>query len=100
MREICQSGSEGGAKRTFVPTPIREKWTRPGGTVDLLASPRDIFRRTLRRALLETPDTALEKFESEERRMAHLQVLDQPSLRDWTRLFSFIQALRARLPSF
>jgi hypothetical protein len=22
MQEICQSGSEGGAKRTFVPTPI------------------------------------------------------------------------------
>jgi hypothetical protein len=22
MREICQSGSEGGAKLTFVPTPI------------------------------------------------------------------------------
>jgi hypothetical protein len=26
--------------------------------------------------------------------------LDQPSLRDWTLLFSFFQALRARLPSF
>src|SRR6266849_10090487 len=23
MQEICQSGSEGGAKRTFVPTPIK-----------------------------------------------------------------------------
>ena len=33
------------------------------GTVDLLTSPRDIFRRTLPRALLETPDTPLEKFE-------------------------------------
>ena len=66
MQEICQSGSEGGAKRTFVPTPIREKWTRPEGTVDLLTSPRDIFRRTLRRALLETPDTPLEKFESDD----------------------------------
>ena len=33
--------------------------------------------------------------------MSHLQeTLDQPSLRDWTRLFSFFQALRARLPSF
>src|SRR5208282_5892122 len=25
----------------------REKWTRPGGTVDLLTNPRDIFRRAL-----------------------------------------------------
>ena len=84
MQEICQSGSEGGAKLTFVPTPIREKWTRPGGTVDLLASPRDLFRRTLRRALLETyhrdkargalgPLGGTRSPETEERTMTHLQ---------------------------
>ena len=66
MQEICQSGSEGGANLTFVPTPIREKLARPGGTIDLLTSPIDIFLRTLRRALLETPDTPLEKFESDD----------------------------------
>ena len=38
---------------------IREKWTRPEGMVDLLTSPRDILRRTLRRARLETPDASL-----------------------------------------
>ncbi len=35
MQEICQSGSEGGAKRTFVPTPILAQalaWVaRPNG---------------------------------------------------------------------
>jgi hypothetical protein len=38
MQEICQSGSEGGAKLTFVPTPILAQepvglwsWFRPEG---------------------------------------------------------------------
>ena len=48
----------------------KRKVDRPGGTVDLLTSPRDIFRRTSPRALLETPDTPLEKFESDEFRFA------------------------------
>jgi hypothetical protein len=30
MQEICQSGSEGGAKRTFVPTPISAQGFNPG----------------------------------------------------------------------
>src|SRR5258705_2716598 len=29
MQEICQSGSEGGAKPTFVPTPISNAWACP-----------------------------------------------------------------------
>ena len=31
MQEICQSGSEGGAKPTFVPTPIATQKCRPVG---------------------------------------------------------------------
>ena len=31
MQEICQSGSEGGAKPTFVPTPIVPRKNRPVG---------------------------------------------------------------------
>jgi hypothetical protein len=31
MQEICQSGSEGGAKPTFVPTPIVTAKSRPVG---------------------------------------------------------------------
>ena len=31
MQEICQSGSEGGAKPTFVPTPIVPRMNRPVG---------------------------------------------------------------------
>src|ERR1700693_512577 len=31
MQEICQSGSEGGAKPTFVPTPIAIQKSRPVG---------------------------------------------------------------------
>jgi hypothetical protein len=31
MQEICQSGSEGGAKSYFVPTPIDGERFRPGG---------------------------------------------------------------------
>ena len=31
MQEICQSGSEGGAKSYFVPTPIEGERLRPGG---------------------------------------------------------------------
>ena len=31
MQEICQSGSEGGAKPTFVPTPIATPKSRPVG---------------------------------------------------------------------
>jgi hypothetical protein len=40
MREICQSGSEGGAKLTFVPTPIlaQEPVGFEGGTERWLAS--------------------------------------------------------------
>jgi hypothetical protein len=30
MQEICQSGSEGGAKLTFVPTPISAQGFNPG----------------------------------------------------------------------
>ncbi|MEY2603912.1 MAG: hypothetical protein QOH31_1701 [Verrucomicrobiota bacterium] len=30
MQEICQSGSEGGAKLTFVPTPISARGFTPG----------------------------------------------------------------------
>ena len=30
MREICQSGSEGGAELTFVPTPISARGFNPG----------------------------------------------------------------------
>jgi hypothetical protein len=30
MQEICQSGSEGGAKLTFVPTPILAQGFNPG----------------------------------------------------------------------
>jgi hypothetical protein len=30
MQEICQSGSEGGAKLTFVPTPISARGFNPG----------------------------------------------------------------------
>src|ERR1700757_1582081 len=30
MQEICQSGSEGGAKHTFVPTPISAQGFNPG----------------------------------------------------------------------
>jgi hypothetical protein len=30
MHEICQSGSEGGAKTTFVPTPISAQGFNPG----------------------------------------------------------------------
>ena len=63
MQEICQSGSEGGAKRTFVPTPIREQWTRPGGTVDLLTSP---VENIILFCFFVSPET-------DERRMTHLQ---------------------------
>ena len=65
------------------------------------ASPRDIFRRTSRRALLETPNTPLEKFESEERRMIHLQetLINRPYGTGRV-FFLFFQALRGRLPSF
>ena len=38
----------------------------PEGRLICLTSPRDIFLRTLRRALLETSDTPLEKFESDD----------------------------------
>jgi hypothetical protein len=38
----------------------------PEGRLICLTSPRDIFLRALRRALLETPDTPLEKFESDD----------------------------------
>ena len=31
MQEICQSGSEGGAKAYFVPTPIVPRKNRPVG---------------------------------------------------------------------
>ena len=31
MQEICQAGSEGGAKPTFVPTPIATQKCRPVG---------------------------------------------------------------------
>ena len=31
MQEICQSGSEGGAKPTFFPTPIATRKCRPVG---------------------------------------------------------------------
>ena len=33
MQEICQSGSEGGAKSYFVPTPMMERGSVPEGTV-------------------------------------------------------------------
>jgi len=33
MQEICQSGSEGGAKLTFVPTPIIAPGWRLDGTL-------------------------------------------------------------------
>ena len=32
MQEICQSGSEGGAKLSFVPTPISAQGFNPGNT--------------------------------------------------------------------
>jgi hypothetical protein len=38
----------------------------PEGRLICLTSPRAIFRLTLRRALLEKPDTPLEKFESDD----------------------------------
>ena len=38
----------------------------PEGRLICLTSPRDIFLRTLRRALLETPNAFLEKFESDD----------------------------------
>ena len=43
MQEICQSGSEGGAKRSFVPTPIGEKWTRPEGRLSCSLVPEIFF---------------------------------------------------------
>ena len=39
MHEMCQSGSEGGAKPYFVPTPIDVKRLHPGGTVEVIVSP-------------------------------------------------------------
>ncbi|HYY27194.1 MAG TPA: hypothetical protein VE860_04575, partial [Chthoniobacterales bacterium] len=42
-----------------VPGKKKKDASSPVGTVDLLTSPRDIFRRTSPRALLETPDTPL-----------------------------------------
>ena len=54
MQEICQSGSEGGAKSYFVPTPIDAESPRPGGTVEVIVSPRDICRRNGVHAALET----------------------------------------------
>jgi hypothetical protein len=38
MQEICQSGSEGGAKDSFVPTPISAQGFNPG------KHPRKAFR--------------------------------------------------------
>jgi hypothetical protein len=39
MQEICQSGSEGGAKRTFVPTPILAQGFNPGNHPNLAIRP-------------------------------------------------------------
>ena len=49
-----------------VPGNKRNSRPVPEGRLICLTSPRDIFLRTLRRALLETPDTPLEKFESDD----------------------------------
>ena len=70
MQEICQSGSEGGAKHTFVPTPIDAESPRPGGTVEVIVSPivspRDICRRNAVHAALETLGIPVEKFGSDD----------------------------------
>jgi hypothetical protein len=47
MQEICQSGSEGGAKSYFVPTPIDAESPRPGGTVEVIVSPMAPERQSL-----------------------------------------------------
>ena len=66
MQEICQSGSEGGAKSYFDPTPIDAESPRPGGTVEVIVSPRDICRRNAVHAALETLGIPVERFGSDD----------------------------------
>ena len=68
IQEIWQSGSEGGAKHTFVPTPIDGESPRPGGTVEVIVSPRDICRRNSAHAASETLGIPLERFGSDDLR--------------------------------
>jgi hypothetical protein len=46
MQEICQSGSEGGVKRTFVPTPIGLKRTRAPARQPVVRRPSRTVRKS------------------------------------------------------
>ena len=57
---VCEGGLARSAWKQDKSRPV------PEGRLICLTSPRDIVLRTLRLALLETPDTPLEKFESDD----------------------------------